>query len=75
MADSQITPPHTLHLGLNNVYGRAQFKKDAGVTRYLGQFNDTDLCVRRANVLLRHALSSFVFSTAQRAAGWVHLFL
>ena len=34
-------PPITLLTGVNNVYGKAQYKKDAGVVKYLGQFNET----------------------------------
>ena len=37
-------PPVQLYPGVNNVYGRAQFKKDAGVVRYLGQFEGTSSC-------------------------------
>ena len=39
-----ISPPVSLHAGLNNVYGKAQYKKDNGVVKYLGQFSARDGC-------------------------------
>jgi hypothetical protein len=44
-ATAMVPPPPVLLPGLNNVYGRAQYKKDSGVVRYLGQFNKTRECV------------------------------
>ncbi len=38
-------PPAVLRYpGLNNVYGRAQYKADSAVVRFLGTFNSTDAC-------------------------------
>ena len=44
VAHAAPSPPVALFSGLNNVYGRAQYKKDAGVVKYLGQFNETSEC-------------------------------
>ena len=40
----QVPSTPVLHPGLNNVYGRAKFKKDSGVTRFLGVFQETKDC-------------------------------
>jgi hypothetical protein len=38
------TPSVTLYRDQNTVFGRAQYKKDAGVVKYLGSFNATEDC-------------------------------
>ena len=45
MLVATIAAPPVLHPGLNNVFGKAKFKVDSGVTRYLGEFNVTSDCV------------------------------
>ena len=62
LSTSAVPPPPAIFPGLNNVYGKAKFKQDSGVVKYLGQFNATNECVAACLAFDRDGDTCFSFT-------------